>query len=186
MRQNKVIDWWQRCLYYILQKVVITAVVILGVLVSATPMSDASAMAISNRDTQKILLVKAPTISVYRSPECTCCGGWIDNIKTQGFETQDFLTPDIEAVKQKYKVPDNLVSCHTAIVNGYVLEGHVPATDIKRLLQEKPNVSGLAVPQMPVGTPGMEMGTKKDPYTVFSFASQDKVEVFHDYPSRAD
>jgi hypothetical protein len=189
MKQNQVIDWWQKCFYSVLQKVAITAmatIAMLGILGSATPMSYASVVLNSNRDIQATLAAIIPNINVYRSPECTCCGGWIDNIKTQGFEIQDFLTPDIEAVKQKYKVPDNLVSCHTAIVNGYVLEGHVPANDIKRLLQEKPNVSGLAVPQMPVGTPGMEMGTKKDPFTVLSFDRQNAIMVFNDYPSRVD
>jgi hypothetical protein len=118
---------------------------------------------------------------VYRSPDCSCCGGWIKHLKAQGFEIKDFPTPDIEAVKQKYNVPDNLASCHTAIVNGYVIEGHVPAQDIKRLLQEKPNSLGLSVPQMPVGTPGMEMGNQKDPFTVFSFDNKSRVAVFNKY-----
>lgn len=121
--------------------------------------------------------------TVYHSPDCRCCGGWIDHLKAQGFKITDFSTPDIEIVKQKYNVADNLSSCHTAIVNGYVIEGHVPADDIKRLLQEKPNVTGLSVPQMPVGTPGMEMGNRKDPFSVLSFDGNNSVAVFNKYPS---
>ncbi|MBW4561679.1 MAG: DUF411 domain-containing protein [Mojavia pulchra JT2-VF2] len=124
-----------------------------------------------------------PDATVYRSPDCSCCSGWIDHLKAKGFEIKDFPIPDIQAVKQRYNLPDNLSSCHTAIVNGYVIEGHVPADDIKRLLQEKPNVAGLSVPQMPVGTPGMEMGNQKDPFTVFSFDDKGSVAVFNRYPS---
>ena len=104
-------------------------------------------------------------------------------MKKQGFQTKDLLTSDLEAVKQKYKVPDNLTSCHTAIIDGYAIEGHVPANDIKRLLQEKPNVAGISVPQMPVGTPGMEAGDRRDPFTVFSFDQKGRAKVFNEYPS---
>jgi hypothetical protein len=122
-------------------------------------------------------------IVVYRSPSCGCCGGWIDYMKKQGFQTKDLLTSDLEAVKQKYKVPNKLTSCHTAVINGYAIEGHVPANDIKHLLQEKPNVAGISVPQMPVGTPGMEAGDRRDPFTVFSFDKKGTTKVFNKYPS---
>ncbi|MBO3459729.1 DUF411 domain-containing protein [Aetokthonos hydrillicola] len=145
--------------------VVITICLTLGIWVSNAPVSYAQ-----------------NTPLVYRSPECSCCGGWTSHLKAEGFKVKEIPTSDIEAVKQKYKVPDNLTSCHTAIVNGYVIEGHVPANDIKRLLQEKPNVKGLSVPQMPVGTPGMEIGNQKDPFTVFSFERNGRVAVFNDYP----
>jgi hypothetical protein len=208
MRQKQLIYWWQKSLRFIvvylaiLQKslatlviAVVTTIGILGIWGSTATMSYAITISPDSvvvnpskyiQDTQTTLEGKLPNIDVYRSPDCRCCGGWIDHLKTQGFEVQDFPTPDIEAVKQKYKVPDNLTSCHTAIVNGYVIEGHVPANDVKHLLQEKPNVSGLSVPQMPVGTPGMETGNKKDPFTVFSFAPNNKVMVFNDYPSTAN
>lgn len=132
---------------------------------------------------QTALAAQARNITVYRSPSCGCCGGWIDYMKKQGFQTKDLLTSDLEAVKQKYKVPDKLTSCHTAVINGYVIEGHVPANDIKRLLQEKPNVAGISVPQMPVGTPGMEAGDRRDPFTVFSFDKKGTAKVFNKYPS---
>ncbi|NJL60962.1 MAG: DUF411 domain-containing protein [Methylacidiphilales bacterium] len=156
------------------------AIVMLGILASTTPSSLAVATQLTTPT--RYLGTQPANVSVYRSPDCSCCGGWIDHLKTQGFLVQDFPTPDIEAVKQKYHVPNDLASCHTAIVSEYVIEGHVPAQDIRRLLQEKSHVSGLSVPQMPVGTPGMEMGNKKDPFKVFSFDSQDSVVVFNDYP----
>ena len=124
-----------------------------------------------------------PNATVYHSPECTCCGKWMNHLKAQGFAIKNIPTNNIEEVKQKYNIPNNLTSCHTAIVNGYVIEGHVPADDIKRLLAEKPNVTGLTVPQMPVGTPGMEIGNQKDPFAVFSFAAKGTVAVFNKYES---
>ena len=135
------------------------------------------------KNERAILSAKGRQMVVYRSPSCGCCGGWIDYMKKQGFQTNVILTSNIEAVKQKYSVPDRLASCHTAVVNGYVIEGHVPVNDVKRLLQEKPNVAGISVPQMPVGTPGMEMGDRKDPFTVFSFDRQGRAKAFNQYSS---
>jgi hypothetical protein len=129
------------------------------------------------------LAAAVPAMVVYRTPECSCCGGWITHLKAEGFKVKDFSTTDIEAVKQKYDVPDVLTSCHTAIVAGYIIEGHVPASDIKRLLREQPLIAGLSVPQMPIGTPGMEMGNQKDSFSVQSFDHNGKVKVFSDYPS---
>nr|WP_039747523.1 DUF411 domain-containing protein [Hassalia byssoidea] len=204
--QNKFIYWWQKCLRFIVVRlailpnkvaamVAVVTISMLGMQVGATPMSYAITISQASvavnpskyiQHKQTTLEAKVPNINVYRSPDCSCCGGWIAHLKTQGFSIQDFPTPDIDAVKQRYKVPDNLTSCHTAIVNGYVIEGHVPANDIKRLLQERPNVSGLSVPQMPVGTPGMEIGNKFDPFTVYSFAPKNKIMVFNDYPLRTN
>ncbi|MBD2773866.1 DUF411 domain-containing protein [Iningainema tapete] len=169
MLHKQFIYWWQKWLRLIAVRVVVTICLtagVLGIWVSNTPVSYAT----------------APDATVYRSPECSCCGGWIKHLKAQGFQVRDFPTSDIEVVKQKYNVPDNLTSCHTAVVNGYVIEGHVPADDIKRLLQDSPNVAGLSVPQMPVGTPGMEMGNRKDPFTVFSF-KRGGLAVFNEYSS---
>lgn len=122
-------------------------------------------------------------MTVYRSPLCSCCGGWIDYLKQQGFQINDIKTEEIEAIKQKYQVPDSLTSCHTALIDGYVIEGHVPADDIKRVLAQKPDVVGLTVPQMPVGTPGMEMGGRKDPFSVLAFKKNGEVQVFKHYPN---
>jgi len=125
------------------------------------------------------LQAEEPTaITVYRSPTCSCCGKWIDHLKQNGFTIKDVPTEDMQAIKTKYGVSDNMASCHTAVVNGYVVEGHVPADDIKTLLKTKPKVVGIAVPQMPSGTPGMEMGGKKDPYNVISFDAENHEHIF--------
>ncbi|MFU8789231.1 MAG: DUF411 domain-containing protein [Methylobacter sp.] len=120
-------------------------------------------------------------IVVHRSPTCTCCGKWIDHLQKNNFKVQDIVTDDVQAVKDKYGITEQLASCHTAIVDGYVVEGHVPADDIKKMLASKPNSVGLTVPGMVTGSPGMEMGAKKDPYQVVSFDRDSHVEVVNSY-----
>jgi hypothetical protein len=198
--QKQLIDWGQKWLHLTVVRVAVRIVVtiylttaVLGIWASNAPMSHAEAvfptsvavntqMASTTRRTQ-YKQTALPYVTVYHSPDCRCCGGWIDHLKAQGFEVKDFLTPEIEGVKQEYNVPAHLTSCHTAIIDGYVIEGHVPADDIKRLLQEKPKLLGLSVPQMPMGTPGMEIGNQKDPFTVFSFDRKGRSAVFNDYPT---
>ena len=124
---------------------------------------------------------KSSTINVYRDPSCSCCGGWIDHLAAKGFQPTSIATSDMETIKQQYGVPGDLASCHTAVIDKYVIEGHVPVEDIKRLLVEKPNVTGIAVPGMPIGTPGMENGDRKDSFTVFSFDQQGKTAAFNRY-----
>ena len=124
---------------------------------------------------------EALEITVYRDPSCTCCGGWMKHLTAQGFQPRNVLTSEIYTLKQQYGVPDNLVSCHTAVINGYIVEGHVPAAEIKRLLAEKPDVAGLTVPGMPIGTPGMESGDVREPFTVFSFDEEGNTKVFNQY-----
>jgi hypothetical protein len=106
---------------------------------------------------------------VYASPTCGCCSLWVDHLEERGFEVETVYRDDMVAVKQNFGVKDRLASCHTGVVNGYVIEGHVPAEDIRRLLAETPEVRGLAVPGMPIGSPGMEMGDRIDPYDVLTF-----------------
>jgi len=121
----------------------------------------------------------AEEISVYRSPTCSCCGQWLEHIKQHHFAIKDIVTDDVETIKRKYNVISSLASCHTAIINQYVIEGHVPATDIEKLLKIKPkNIIGLTVPGMPIGTPGMEMGGKKQAYDVLSFDENGKTAIF--------
>ncbi|MBJ18431.1 MAG: hypothetical protein CL933_03305 [Deltaproteobacteria bacterium] len=98
----------------------------------------------------------AQTIQVYKTPTCGCCGQWIDHLREAGFEVEATDMPDLTAFKAMNGVPKRLTSCHTAMVEGYVIEGHVPAADITRLLTERPKIAGLAVPGMPMGSPGME------------------------------
>ena len=120
-------------------------------------------------------------MSVYRSPSCGCCGVWIEHMKKHGFAITDIKTDELEAIKEQYNVPSNLASCHTAMIDGYLMEGHIPADEIKRFLKQKPNLKGLSVPGMPLGTPGMEAGERKQPFDVLAFNDSGKVEVFKHY-----
>jgi hypothetical protein len=113
-------------------------------------------------------LAAEPAITVHKDPNCGCCAGWVQHLQRSGFVTTVIETKDIDAVKTRLAVPDDLAACHTAEVSGYVIEGHVPASALKRLLGEKPNATGLAVPGMPVGSPGME-GGQPEPYEVILF-----------------
>ena len=124
---------------------------------------------------------KLTDIKVYRSPTCQCCHKWINHLEDNKFNVIDLLTPNMASVKQAVKLPKQMTSCHTAIIDGYIIEGHVPANDIRRLLAEKPDIAGLSVPKMPVGTPGMEMGERKDNFIVFQFNKDNKYSVFNQY-----
>ncbi len=118
-----------------------------------------------------------PKVDVYKDPTCGCCSNWVTHMKKRGFDTTVTDVRDIAAVKAKYDVPNQLRSCHTALVGGYVIEGHVPATDVQRLLKQRPKVVGLAVPGMPTGSPGME-GQNGRPYDVLTFDAAGKTTVF--------
>ncbi|MEO1340077.1 MAG: DUF411 domain-containing protein [Cyanobacteria bacterium J06635_13] len=123
-------------------------------------------------------------MTVYRSPSCGCCGVWVDHAKKHGFKIEDIKTEEMEAIKQQHNVPAELASCHTTIIDGYVMEGHIPADDIKRFLAQKPDdLVGLAVPGMPIGTPGMEARDIKQPFQVLAFNDKGEVEVFKEYQS---
>lgn len=122
---------------------------------------------------------QGPTVQVYKSPTCGCCTNWVKHLQQHGFATQVTETEDIGAIKARHGVPARAQSCHTAIVAGYVLEGHVPAADLQRLLKEKPAVVGLAVPGMPIGSPGMEVpNMSPQRYDVLTFDKQGQLKVF--------
>lgn len=108
-------------------------------------------------------------VTVYKSSTCGCCRKWVDHLTANGFAVTAHDTTDVVAVKNHYAVPVALRSCHTAIVGGYVIEGHVPAADIQRLLKDRPKIAGLAVPGMVTGSPGMEMGNTREKYDVIAF-----------------
>ena len=111
-----------------------------------------------------------PSIIVHRDPNCGCCGAWVDHLRTSGFATEVFETAAINRLKSKLGVPQSLASCHTAEIDGYVIEGHVPAAAIRRLLAERPQGKGLAVAGMPIGSPGMEVdGSEPETYSVVLF-----------------
>jgi hypothetical protein len=111
-----------------------------------------------------------PEITVWRDPSCGCCGAWVDHLRANGFAATVVETNDMAAIKAERGVPAELLSCHTAVVAGYTIEGHVPADAILRLLAEKPAARGLAVPGMPIGSPGMEGGTP-EAYDVVMFGA---------------
>ena len=111
----------------------------------------------------------AATIEVVKSPYCGCCTLWVDYLRRSGFEVRVVETEDVTPTARRHGVPDDLRSCHTATIEGYAIEGHVPAEDIRRLLAERPAAAGLAVPGMPIGSPGMEQGDRRQPYATILF-----------------
>jgi hypothetical protein len=123
----------------------------------------------------------APIMEVYKSPTCGCCSIWVDHVRKAGFTTRvsDIDDASLDALKAKHGVPRTAQSCHTALVGGYVIEGHAPAAEIHRLLREKPAVRGIAVGGMPVGSPGMEVpGQRPQTYNVVTFDQKGNVKVF--------
>ncbi|MEZ4421975.1 MAG: DUF411 domain-containing protein [Gemmatimonadota bacterium] len=117
---------------------------------------------------------------VYKTPTCGCCSAWVDHLREAGFEVETRDLNDLSAIKADLGVDPRLQSCHTGVIDGYVVEGHVPAADIARMLSEKPEIAGLAVPGMPMGSPGME-GPRTDPYDVLSFEHDGTVSVFESH-----
>src|SRR5262245_19363300 len=122
----------------------------------------------------------ASSVVVYKSATCGCCSNWIAHLKANGFQVQahDVGDAELRAVGKSAGLTDNLASCHTAKIGGYIVEGHVPAADIQRLLKEKPAIAGIAAPGMPMGSPGMEQGGLKQPYDVIAFTKDGKTTVF--------
>ncbi|SFV09296.1 DUF411 domain-containing protein [Pseudoduganella namucuonensis] len=121
-----------------------------------------------------------PVIQVYKSATCGCCGHWVEHLKGQGFSVKATDVPSPAEYREKAGIPAQYGSCHTAMVGGYAIEGHVPAREIKRLLKERPKAVGLAVPAMPMGSPGME-GPRKDPYDVLLIQADGKTSVYQHY-----
>lgn len=124
----------------------------------------------------------ATSIHVFKNPDCGCCAAWVDHLKAAGFAVRVTEVADTAQPRRELGMPEKFGSCHTAIVEGYVLEGHVPAADIRRLLASRPKALGLAVPGMPVGSPGMEAGARKDPFKVLLVSHSGKETVFSTYP----
>ena len=123
-----------------------------------------------------------PTVDVFKSPTCGCCGAWVEHLKASGFDVRVTEVDDTAAARKRLGMPDAFGSCHTATVGGYVLEGHVPAAEVKRLLGAKPKAIGLAVPGMPVGSPGMEVGSRRDPFDVLLVERNGRSTVYARYP----
>jgi hypothetical protein len=123
-------------------------------------------------------------ITVHKDPNCGCCTGWAEHLAKAGFEVKTVDTTRLDEVKKRFGVPSDLAACHTAEVNGYVIEGHVPAAALKRFLDEKPEAAGLAVPGMPIGSPGME-GSTPETYAVIQFGPKGRKEYMRFLGDRA-
>lgn len=124
-----------------------------------------------------------PTVLVYKTPTCGCCNGWIEHIQAAGFTVDARNVSDLMSVKRDAGVPVQMSSCHTAIIDGYVVEGHVPAEQVRRLLAERPEIAGIAAPGMPIGSPGME-GRNAKPYQILSFTHEGEAAVYADIDPR--
>jgi len=127
-------------------------------------------------------LIAANPVLVYKTPTCGCCGDWVKHLEEAGFEVETRDLDNLTAIKAELGVDPKLQSCHTAVVGDYVVEGHVPADVIARLLEEQPTIAGVAVPGMPVGSPGMEMGSRVDPYDIIAFDHDGNVKVYDRRP----
>ena len=122
-----------------------------------------------------------PSVDVFKSATCGCCAKWVDHMREAGFvvHVTDLQEPELQKIKARYGVPATARSCHTARVDGFTVEGHVPASEVKRLLKEKPPVAGVAVPGMPIGSPGMESpNITAQPYQVLTFDKAGATTVY--------
>jgi hypothetical protein len=134
---------------------------------------------------QRSTWAQVPVIDVSKDPTCGCCMNWVAHLEKAGFRTKVTDSADMTAFKDARRIPKTLRSCHTGVVNGYVIEGHVPAADIKRLLAERPKLAGLAVPGMPLGSPGMEVASgQTQRYDVLAFDAQGKSLVYATHGGR--
>ena len=120
-----------------------------------------------------------PLVEVFKSPTCGCCAQWVEHMRKSGFNVRTTDVNDLTVIKKSRGVPADVQSCHTAVINGYVVEGHVPPADVHRMLKEKPAIAGIAVGGMPIGSPGMETPyVKAEPYNVMSFDKSGATRVF--------
>jgi hypothetical protein len=125
-----------------------------------------------------------PSMVVYKTPTCGCCGKWVEHMRANGFDVKVNEVQSTAEYRKKYGVPERLASCHTGIVNGYTVEGHVPAADVQKLLKQRPKAKGIAVPGMPIGSPGMEQGPGRQAYSVILFDEQGSLTQFTSYAAK--
>ncbi len=160
---------------------------ITGVMITAAMVGLAACDSSSTQDRARVdhkVAVQAPAgeVVMYKSPTCGCCGNWAEHLRRAGFTVIEKKREDMEAIKAKYGVPGRLASCHTALIDGYVIEGHVPADDIRRLLRDRPAVAGLTAPGMPMKSPGMQAaGLPPRGYDVLAFDKDGSHRVFSRY-----
>ena len=128
--------------------------------------------------------IDIPEVLSYRSASCGCCKKWVNHLRDNGLEVVDKIVEDVSVIKNQYQIPNNLRSCHSAQIANYMIEGHVPIESINKLFREKPNINGIAVPGMPLGSPGMEMHSHEshshdyENYKVVSFSKTGKTKIF--------
>jgi len=161
---------------------------LLGILVVAAACTDANADSAPETAGAPLAQVTSaaqdlPTVLVYKTPTCGCCNGWVEHLEDAGFVVDARNVTDLMTVKHDSGVPVSMSSCHTALVDGYVVEGHVPAEQVMRLLAERPEIAGIAAPGMPIGSPGME-GAGAKPYQVLSFTHSGEAAVFAEVDPR--
>jgi hypothetical protein len=141
----------------------------------------AGLLAVSGRS-KWLAAASATPITVYKSRSCGCCAKWVEHLEAEGFDPRVHDEEEMDRIKDELGVPQAVRSCHTAVAGKYLIEGHVPAADIRKLLRQQPAVAGLAVPGMPGGTPGMAaLGAKPTGFDVVAFQSSGKTEVFARY-----
>jgi hypothetical protein len=151
-------------------------VIALFIFLIATPLWASNPVWLEDRTADRL------DITVYRNASCGCCKGWIKHLESHNFAVTDVTVDDVNKFKQQFNVPTQAASCHTAVIDGVVIEGHVPAQDIKRLLGDKGDIRLLAVPAMPSGSPGMDTaGAPKDAFRVYAVGEDDRVDVFQTY-----
>lgn len=124
-----------------------------------------------------------PPVTAYRTASCGCCKGWLQHMRANGFQVRDVVVADIGVIKRRLGIPSQLSSCHSAEIAGFSLEGHIPASDVKLLLSKRPAVTGIAVPGMPLGSPGMESPYGKEPFSVMAFTRGGRIERFSHHPA---
>ena len=131
--------------------------------------------------TTSIFAMEGKTMTVYKSPYCGCCVKWIDIMKDNSFKVNTVETNEVNTIKQKAGLQAGQTSCHTAFVDGYVIEGHVNYSSIKKMLEEKPDILGITVPGMPIGSPGMEQGNVKESYNVLYINKDGSTGVYESH-----
>lgn len=141
-----------------------------------TTLASVASAAVLGAATLFVTPAAAQTVEVWKSRFCGCCAAWVEHMRAAGFTVTTHETEDLDPLKARHGVTPALQSCHTAVVEGYVVEGHVPADTVRRLLQERPQARGLAVPGMPPSAPGMDTGT--EPYAVVLFDERGKSSVY--------
>jgi hypothetical protein len=161
----------------------LTPAVLAVVVIAANVVAYAQPKAQSKATAPKAAAASKTAVTVYKTPTCGCCGNWVQYMNAQGYACTVTNQADLSDVKAKYGVPANLQSCHTSLVGGYVIEGHVPVEDINRLLREKPAIAGLAAPGMPAASPGMDVPNSPG-YDVIAFEKNGQQRVYARHPGK--